>query len=635
VGAEDNGSAQAGAFLQLFEGRSDCFGRGGGLCVRQPLTEAVIAAHLEGQGMVGVYPLREDGTTTWVCCDLDMPAAPEEERWTAARSLYDALRCLGAYPFLERSKSKGFHAWIFFGGPVEARFARRLAQRALDDAGLDGEIFPKQDALSETAPIGNYVYLPYPGRSDGRQVMVNPETGEGWGLAEFLDAVIFSSPEEIMVAPDESTPPRTLKAEATGRTLKAEPAAADLLGEDAPYGTRHNRAKRVIGLLARRLQPDGVEAVLAAAEAWNLARCQPALPTAEVRRMVEDFWAKQEQGRVPEAESLHADTLDTLLADEDEALDAVIGDGGEGAVLTADGKGFVAGPTGVGKTNLLLRLSRCLCEASPFLGLPVSQPRRVLYVILEGSRRGIRRRLRKVWADAPEEAKSRFFLIHTRLDVGRKEDLTRLHALVAQVQPEVLIIDPLRNLHGWDENASDAAAHLTAILDGIIDAYACAIVCAHHDRKRPPFVRRDMGTDRVRGSTALTGWLSFCLSIDADPQEPDTLLAEWTKLRDAEALLPPLSLRFNRQTLDFSASERQAGGKVSDDTILSAVFGAGGRIKGVDLIRGLQEGCGASERWVRERLRRLVASGELIPYTADPKTNAKGYALPQEADVED
>jgi len=63
--------------------------------------------------------------------------------------------------------------------------------------------------------------------------------------------------------------------------------------------------------------------------------------------------------------------------------------------------------------------------------------------------------------------------------------------------------------------------------------------------------------------------------------------------------------------------------------------GAGGRIKGVDLIRGLQEGCGASERWVRERLRKLVAHGELGEYTADTKTGAKGYALPQEPDVED
>jgi hypothetical protein len=328
-------------------------------------------------------------------------------------------------------------------------------------------------------------------------------------------------------------------------------------------------------------------------------------------------------------QAFEAKSLDALLAEEDEQLDVVISDGADGATLTADGKGFVAGPTGVGKTNLLLRLTRCLCEGSAFLGLAIPQPRRVLYLALEGSERGMRRRLRKVWAGADPEARQRFSLAQITFSLASDDDLNRLEALLYSVRPQVLIIDPLRNAHPFDENASHDAARLTGILDGIIARHHCAIICAHHDRKRPPFVRRDTGTDRVRGSTALTGWLSFCLSIDPDPKTPDLLLAEWTKTRDAELPLPSLVLEFDRDTLDFIPSDRAPGGKVSDDTILNAVFHAGGTIRGPDLVRGLVQGCGAGERSVRERIRALGKEGKLIDFVAeaDRVTRAKSYRL--------
>jgi len=342
----------------------------------------------------------------------------------------------------------------------------------------------------------------------------------------------------------------------------------------------------------------------------------------------------------PEAEAagqpFEAKSVDALLAEDDEPLHVAISDGADGALLTADGKGFIAGPTGVGKTNLLLRLSRCLCEGSPFLGLAIPQPRRVLYLALEGSKRGIRRRLRKVWAGTDPEARQRFSLAQITFSLANDDDLNRLEALLCAVQPEVMIIDPLRNAHPFDENASHEAARLTAILDGIIARHRCAIICAHHDRKRPPFARRDVGTDRVRGSTALTGWLSFCLSIDPDLKTPDLLLAEWSKTRDAELPLPSLVLEFDRDTLDFIPSDRAPGGKVSDDTILNAVFHAGGSIRGPDLIRGLAEGCGAGERSVRERIRALVKDGSLKEFVADADraTRAKSYRLPDSEETQ-
>ncbi len=378
----------------------------------------------------------------------------------------------------------------------------------------------------------------------------------------------------------------------------------------------------------------------------NERQCHPPLPEHELQQIAKHFLERCEPGKAPapdpevavEDKPFTAECLADLLQGEDGPLDAVITDGGDGAILTADGKGCVAAPTGIGKTNVLLRGSRSFCEASPFLGYPVPAPKRVLYLALEGSRRAYTRRLRKIWNGANEAAMQRFRLAHIALNLAEESDLDRLDQLLYSVQPEVLIIDPLRNAHPWDENVSHEVARLTRILDGIITRHQCAIIFAHHDRKRPPFTRHDVGTDRVRGSTALTGWLSFCLSMDREPGNvKDRFVFAWTKTRDAENPLPPFVADFDRGNLDFEIRDDAAvGGKVSDEAIVTAVYQSGGAIKGTDLISGFVDGAGASDRWVRERIRALVKAGRLISFVApeDRKTNAKSYRLADEEPME-
>ncbi len=347
---------------------------------------------------------------------------------------------------------------------------------------------------------------------------------------------------------------------------------------------------------------------------------------------------QDQEERTEAAESFPSRGLDEVLAARDLPLDVVISDGGDGAILTTEAAGCIAGPTGAGKTNMLLRLSRCLCEGSEFLGQAVPRPRRVLYLMLEGSPRAIRRRLLKVFDGAADETRKRFRIAHPTLNLADAEDVSRLYALIALDRPEILILDPLREAHPWDENDSAVMKKLTSILTAIIIRFGCGIVLAHHDRKRPPFVRRDAGTDRLRGSTAFTGWLSFALAIDRDPAKEDRLIAEWVKTRDAETTLERLALDFDRKTLDFVISERAPEGKVSDDAIFTAIYHAGGSIRGTNLIRGFVEGCDVSERWVRKRIRQLVEDRQLEEYIAadDKRTNAKSYRLPdnRQADIE-
>jgi len=320
---------------------------------------------------------------------------------------------------------------------------------------------------------------------------------------------------------------------------------------------------------------------------------------------------------------LHADRLDVLMNAEDEPLDAIISDGAGGAILTSDGKGCIAAATGVGKTNLLLRMSRCLCAGEPILGYPVLRPQRVLYLLMEGSRGAVKRRLRKVWTDSEVEDRSRFYLSDIHLDLNDGESLRSLHTLLAEIEPNVLILDPLREAHSSDENDSTEVARITGILDDLIARFGCAILIAHHDRKRR-FNTRNAGTDHLRGSTALTGWFSFILSLR--PSGVDRLVAEWTKTRDAEVVLDRQVLDFDRDAIDFIAT---ADDRISLDDLVGMIIDQGGSARGVDLIREVGDGGRGGEKLVRKRLHTLVRARKLEEFIApkDHESRAKSYRL--------
>lgn len=192
---------QVQKFADLFQGRDDVFGvllkDGSTKSVRMPLTLARYTRHLtEPDSSLGVYPLRDDGTCSFVVADID-------------KDDYALALCVAAElnvpAWIERSKSKGHHVWVFFATPTPAIAARRFMQGALDRAGTGkSEIFPKQDKL-DVGAIGNFIHLPYAASAPtGRRVVL----GSGntpYSLAEFLWAVsgnLVTLPDDApLVAP--------------------------------------------------------------------------------------------------------------------------------------------------------------------------------------------------------------------------------------------------------------------------------------------------------------------------------------------------------------------------------------------------------------------------------------------------
>lgn len=153
-------------FITLFRGRGDCYGSDEGGCVRQPLDRDTFTSHLEGKFGIGVYPAVPASTPfcVWGCSDIDV------EDLGSARLLQRTLRTADVMSWVERSRSKGYHVWVFSDGRVPAEDMRRMLLAAHQVADYPArEVNPKQSDVS-ASKVGNYVRLPYFGGLVGTPV---------------------------------------------------------------------------------------------------------------------------------------------------------------------------------------------------------------------------------------------------------------------------------------------------------------------------------------------------------------------------------------------------------------------------------------------------------------------------------
>ena len=140
---------------------------------KRPVTAETILNHLKGRRHYGVYLLVKDSIRA-IAADFDHhdPTKPLEFVRTASHFQLPA--------YIETSKSKGFHVWIFFqNGGVKAFKARLVVKAILDQIDSSHtEIFPKQDSLDSRASFGNFIYAPLFGRlvPEGRTVFIDHQT---------------------------------------------------------------------------------------------------------------------------------------------------------------------------------------------------------------------------------------------------------------------------------------------------------------------------------------------------------------------------------------------------------------------------------------------------------------------------
>jgi len=167
--------------------------------VKEPVTDTVIKNHLTGRQSYGVYLLTGDKIRA-LAVDFD-----RDDIHQPAIFLNIAHR-FGITGYVERSKSKGYHVWIFFDTPICARKARTVAKKILlDMEKSETEIFPKQDSLNGNISYGNFINAPLFGKlvPKGRTVFADPNMltasySDQWELLENVERISERQLDEII-----------------------------------------------------------------------------------------------------------------------------------------------------------------------------------------------------------------------------------------------------------------------------------------------------------------------------------------------------------------------------------------------------------------------------------------------------
>ena len=269
-------------FKACFTGRRDVYGTydiktENARQEKVAVTDRVIHAHLTGRKPYGVYLLVKDKTQA-VPVDLDTDDASPVLEFRKAAQHY------GIPAYIERSKSKGYHVWVFFGGPVPAWKARLVVKKILDEIGQPNtEVFPKQDVLQE-GQSGNFINAPFFGKlvPEGRTVFLDPDHclnpfPNQWDFLESVQRVSEKTLDEIIEVNDwakdrDVTPVPVTAPAAVSRTFGLPPCARRMLEEGV------NEYQRVACFrLAVAMHKAGVplDAAIAALNVWALKN-QPA-----------------------------------------------------------------------------------------------------------------------------------------------------------------------------------------------------------------------------------------------------------------------------------------------------------------------------------------------------------------------
>ncbi len=133
------------------------------ICVRKPLEETQLIAHLKGKITLGTYVLDQDSRARFAVIDADDDLQLAR---LANMSMSLAKRELPSY--LEESR-RGGHLWFFFEQPIPGAVARAFGLSILKSYDLGCiELFPKQDKLVEGP--GSLIRLPFGiHRKDGKR----------------------------------------------------------------------------------------------------------------------------------------------------------------------------------------------------------------------------------------------------------------------------------------------------------------------------------------------------------------------------------------------------------------------------------------------------------------------------------
>jgi RecA-family ATPase len=210
-----------------------------------------------------------------------------------------------------------------------------------------------------------------------------------------------------------------------------------------------------------------------------------------------------------------AEQLGTILTKDLPTLDELIGKG----ILVRGGKLVLYGAFKAGKSTLLTYISLCLAGGIPLFGDKsyATKVCKVYYLQLEMPYLAYVKRLKETKLTGVESIQRNFFTATKFwLKIDKDEGFAWLDRELGEVQPDVLVIDPLYKCLSGNENVSQDMTEIFDRLDALLEKHGVALLFTMQGRKAHVNQRGfavDMGDAELRGSTASGGWVDSILGI--------------------------------------------------------------------------------------------------------------------------
>ena len=251
-----------------------------------------------------------------------------------------------------------------------------------------------------------------------------------------------------------------------------------------------------------------------------------------------------------------AQLLADFMATEEMPTPHIVGRG----LLPVQSKLILGGSAKVGKSFVVMNIGLAIAKGTPLFNakypngtivFPVYQPNRVLYIEQEVGPQGLKRRLDSILQARPEWQFADFYIKSkdTNLRMDSTDGILAMEAEIEQVQPTVLVLDPLSKLHLSDENSAQEMGKLMKTGDKWIEKYKLSIIYVHHTGLAaldPQSMRR--GGARLRGSSSLFADTDTMIEVNnkSGPSSQEPTLELGIELRQGE----PLPAQYVRRLRD-------------------------------------------------------------------------------------
>lgn len=269
-------------------------------------------------------------------------------------------------------------------------------------------------------------------------------------------------------------------------------------GQPIPEGGRNNALASLAGSMRRRGM--GIGPIIAALNQVNEEQCRPPLDDGDVRRIAQSvcryeaddpvvrLFEKGQRDPVYDEDGqlehrFEVVPLKDLYARDDVGYQPLLG-----PLVMRGLRTLIGAATGEGKSTFVMHMVKSIVNGTEFLdyeGLgPDEDGRRpqVLIIDAEQSLPDIQRLAEE--CGLTESGDVHYIMTPDGLDLGEgTHDAAEIEEVIAEIKPDVLVLDPLYKSHRGDSNDERAAVDFMRLLDRWRATYGFALILPVHTRK--------------------------------------------------------------------------------------------------------------------------------------------------------